>query len=70
MKSVFTNLWRTVVLLGCTITQLVAAILRGISLVFELIGLGFRKCSDVLMSAGARTNKVFGTAKMEEKGAA
>lgn len=67
MKNTFKNLGKTAVLLGCTVLQLIAVILRGISLVFEIIGLGFRRSSDFLMNLSTHLLNKIGIMKAEAK---
>lgn len=67
MQNVFKNLGKTAVLLGCTVMQLIAAILRGVSLIFELIGLGFRRASDFLMNVSTFLLNKIGMVKAEAK---
>lgn len=70
MKNTFKNLGKTGVLLGCTVLQLIAVILRGISLIFEAIGLAFRRSSDFLMNVSTHLLNKIGIIKAESKEAA
>lgn len=67
MNVIFKNLGKALVMIGSTILQLIAMLLRFISLIFECIGLAFRVASDFLANVSAHLLSRLGIGKVDAK---